>query len=145
MIVLSPRFIARIVLGIFLTTAGISHFTWARETFEAQVPNWFPVNADLVILASGAIEVALGLALLFSVKYRHIVGLLTAGFFIAIFPGNIAQFVEGTDAFGLESDAARFIRLLFQPLLIVWALWATNAWPFRPKAVSSEDSSLPTQ
>ena len=54
-------------------------------------------------------------------------GLAAALFFVAIFPGNINQFVQGIDAFGLDSDSARFIRLLFQPVLVIWALWSTNA------------------
>ena len=57
-----------------------------------------------------------------------LVGWLTAAFFVAIFPGNVSQFLTGTDGFGLDSDAARAIRLLFQPLLVVWALWCTGAW-----------------
>jgi uncharacterized membrane protein len=53
---------------------------------------------------------------------------MVAAFFVVIFPGNISQFVSGTPGFGLDSDAARFIRLLFQPVLVVWALWCTDAW-----------------
>lgn len=56
------------------------------------------------------------------------VGLLTALFFIAIFPGNISQYVNGIDAFGLDTDEPRLIRLFFQPLLVAAALLSTNAW-----------------
>lgn len=49
---------------------------------------------------------------------------------MAIFPGNVAQYVEGTDAFGLDSDRARLVRLFFQPLLVAWALWSTGAWRY---------------
>jgi uncharacterized membrane protein len=96
--------------------------------FQAQVPPWVPLSPDFVVLASGVIEIALGLALI-SLQRRREVGIATALFFIAIFPGNISQFVNQIDAFGLDSDRARAIRLLFQPLLVLWALWSTTALP----------------
>jgi len=55
------------------------------------------------------------------------VGWVVAAFFVAIFPGNISQYVNGIDAFGLDTDRARLVRLFFQPLLALWALWATRA------------------
>ena len=108
--------------------AGISHLTFARQEFTAQVPEWVPLSKDVVVLASGAVEVSLGTALVLLRKRRVTVGWLVAAFFVAIFPGNISQFVTHTDAFGLDSDRARGIRLLFQPLLVLWALWSTGAW-----------------
>ena len=114
-------------LGAFLTSAGISHLGSNRQEFQAQVPNWVPLSADFVVLASGVVEILLGLSLA-SLRYRKEVGIATALFFIAIFPGNISQYVNGIDAFGLDTDRARAIRLLFQPLLVLWALWSTGAW-----------------
>jgi uncharacterized membrane protein len=96
--------------------------------FQAQVPPWVPLSPDFVVLASGVVEIALGLALI-SLQRRREVGIATALFFIAIFPGNISQFINHIDAFGLDSDRARAIRLLFQPLLVLWALWSTTALP----------------
>jgi uncharacterized membrane protein len=96
--------------------------------FQAQVPPWVPFSPDFVVLASGVVEIALGLSLI-SLQRRREVGIATALFFIAIFPGNISQFVNQIDAFGLDSDRARAIRLLFQPLLVLWALWSTTAMP----------------
>jgi len=122
------RTVARIALGLALAFAGTTHLTVSRQEFQAQVPAWVPLNSDFVVLASGVVEITLGIALIVLSKYRVQVGLLAAAFFIAIFPGNISQYVTGTDAFGLSSDGARFIRLLFQPLLVLWALWATGAW-----------------
>ncbi len=107
---------------------GLAHLSVQREEFQAQVPGWFPIDADLVVVVSGVVEIALGLALLLVSRHRVLVGWVVAGFFVVIFPGNIAQFVEGTDAFGLDSDLERFIRLFFQPVLIAWALWSTDAW-----------------
>ena len=122
---------ARILLGVLLAGAGISHLTWARDDFVAQVPTWVPLSADFVVVSSGVVEIVLGLALLFVVRHRALVGLVVAAFFVAIFPGNISQYVTGTDAFGLDTDTKRFVRLFFQPVLVVWALWCTGAWPFR--------------
>jgi uncharacterized membrane protein len=131
---LKVRAIARYLLGGALIYAGIGHFTFSRLAFQAQVPPWVPLDPDFVVLASGAVEICLGLGLLFIARYRKQIGWLTAAFFLAIFPGNISQYLTQTDAFGLNTDEARAIRLLFQPLLIVWALWATEAWnKARPK------------
>lgn len=122
------RSVARVLLGLFLLFAGSAHVSFSRETFRAQVPTWLPLNAEFVVIASGAVELGLGLALVTLPRWRVPVGWLTAAFFVAVFPGNIAQWVEGRDAFGLDSDAARFERLFFQPVLVVWALWSTGAW-----------------
>ena len=120
--------IARYLLGTALIYAGVGHFTFSRTEFQAQVPPWVPLDPDFVVLASGAVEIALGLGLILIARYRKQIGWLTAAFFLAIFPGNISQYLTQTDAFGLNSDQARAIRLLFQPVLMVWALWATDAW-----------------
>jgi uncharacterized membrane protein len=117
----------QVLLGAALIYAGISHLTTNRLEFQAQVPSWVPLSADFVVLASGVVEILLGLSLA-SLRNRKEVGIATALFFIAIFPGNISQYVNGIDAFGLDSDRARAIRLLFQPLLVIWALWSTGAW-----------------
>ena len=120
----AARTIGRLVLGGFMVTAGVLHLTTARQEFQAQVPDWFPLDEDLTVLASGVAEISLGAALVGARKHRGLVGGLLAAFFVAIFPGNIAQYVEGTDAFGLDTDTKRLVRLFFQPVLVVWALWA---------------------
>ncbi|WP_197273577.1 DoxX family protein [Arthrobacter sp. ZBG10] len=124
----APRLIGAVALGGALVFAGISHLTFARQEFQAQVPPWFPADKDFVVLASGVVEVSLGAALIVLRRRRVAVGLLAAAFFIAIFPGNISQYATGTDGFGLDSDRSRLIRLFFQPVLVVWALWSTGAW-----------------
>lgn len=118
----------RILLGAFMAFAGISHLTFARDEFRAQVPPWVPVPVDVTVLASGVVEIALGVSMIVVTKKRAVVGLVLAAFFVAIFPGNIAQWMHHRDAFGLNSDRARLIRLFFQPVLIAWALWSTGAW-----------------
>jgi uncharacterized membrane protein len=118
----------QVLLGAALIYAGITHLTTNRTEFQAQVPTWVPLSADFVVVASGVVEIALGASLLLAWKYRAQVGWIVAAFFVAIFPGNISQYVNGIDAFGLDTDQARLTRLFFQPLLVVWALWATGAW-----------------
>ena len=121
-----PQTLGRITLGAFLLLAGVSHLTWSREDFLAQVPPWLPLDGDFVVIASGVVEILLAVALLVLPRLRIQVGWVVAAFFVAVFPGNISQFVTRTDAFGLDSDLARGIRLAFQPLLILWALWCTG-------------------
>lgn len=121
----------RILLGAFLLYTGIGHLTWARAEFLAQVPTWLPVDGDLVVVLSGIVELLLGAALvvlpMVLPQYQVWVGVATAIFFILIFPGNISQYVNGIDGFGMNTDQARFIRLFFQPVLVIWALWSTGA------------------
>jgi len=122
------RKLTQILLGATLIYTGTLHLTTRRLEFQAQVPPWAPFTPDFIVLASGIVEIALGLSLI-SLQRRREVGIATAAFFIAIFPGNISQFVNHIDAFGLNDDRARAIRLLFQPLLVLWALWSTTAMP----------------
>jgi uncharacterized membrane protein len=122
------RVLLRWLLGGGLMIAGAGHLTVQREEFQAQVPDWFPLDEDLVVVGSGIVELALGAALIGLPRHRVLVGTIVAAFFVAIFPGNIAQWLEGTDAFGLDSDRKRFARLFFQPVLVVWALGSTGAW-----------------
>ncbi|KQX05271.1 MULTISPECIES: DoxX family protein [unclassified Leifsonia] len=123
----TPQLFGRIALGAALLFAGISHLTFARDDFQAQVPDWVPADKDFVVLASGVVEITLGGALLVLGRRRVAVGWIVAAFFVAVFPGNISQYVTRTDAFGLDTDTARGIRLVFQPLLVLWALWSTGA------------------
>ena len=123
----SLRAVSQVALGVVLVSAGVSHLTVSRVEFQAQVPTWLPLDPDFVVISSGIVEILLGLALITLWRFRKRVGLLVAIFFVAIFPGNINQFVNGIDAFGLNSDSARATRLLFQPVLVLWALWSTGA------------------
>ena len=123
--------LAQIALGAFLLSAGISHLDSNRTEFLAQVPTWLPLDADFVVVASGIVEITLGVLLITTTlvfkKYRRQIGLITGLFFILIFPGNINQYVNQIDAFGLDTDAKRLIRLFFQPPLVIWALWSSGA------------------
>ncbi len=119
------------LLGLALGYAGIGHLTTNRQEFQAQVPNLLKDYADFVVVASGVVEIALGVALVGLWKYRVQVGWIVAAFFVAVFPGNISQYLNGVDAFGLDSDTSRLVRLFFQPVLVMWALWSTGAWRAR--------------
>jgi len=121
--------IFRILLAIAMIYAGISHLTFNRIDFRAQVPDWLPLGKDLVVILSGIVEIALGLGLALWKSKRLHFGWALALFYVLIFPGNISQYINDTDAFGvLNSDSARLRRLFFQPILIVWALWSAGAW-----------------
>jgi len=134
--------IFRILLAIFMVYAGFSHLSFNRIDFQAQVPDWIPLSKDLVVILSGIVEMALGLGLAFWKKERVRFGWTLALFFVLVFPGNVAQYLDGKDAFGaLNSDQARLIRLFFQPVLIAWALWSAGSWkalrtPNHEKAVN---------
>lgn len=121
------RLVSRLLLGSALIYAGIGHLTFLRQEFQAQVPVWLPLDADFVVLASGVVEILLGIGIASAGRVVPVAGLLTALFFVAIFPGNINQYVEGISAFGLDTDEARLTRLFFQPVLVIWALWSTSA------------------
>ena len=119
--------VLRIILGSFLVLAAVGHLTYQRVEFQAQVPDWIPLSKDLVVILSGIVELVFGLSMLFWKKERVRVGIALAIFFLLIFPGNINQYINGIDAFGLNTDKARMIRLFFQPVLMLWALWSTGA------------------
>ena len=134
------RLIARLMLGGALIFAGIGHLTVSRVEFQAQVPVWLPFDPDFVVVASGVVEIALGIGLASAGALVSWSGLAAALFFIAIFPGNINQYVEGISAFGLDTDEARFTRLFFQPVLVVWALWSTGAIGYFRERIAAKKS-----
>ena len=123
----TPQNILKIILGGLMIMAAVGHVTVKRVEFQAQVPDWIPLSKDLVVILSGILELAFGVALIFWKAQRVKVGIALAVFFVLIFPGNINQYTNSIDAFGLDTDRARFIRLFFQPVLILWALWSTGA------------------
>lgn len=116
----------RVLLGAFLVTAGVGHLTFARKDFKAQVPDWVPLPVDDIVVYSGVAEIALGASLILANKNKEAVGKIGAAFFTAVFPGNIAQYTNHRSAFGLDTDGKRLARLLFQPVLIYWALKSTK-------------------
>ena len=134
------RIIARLLLGGALIYAGIGHLTFSRQEFQAQVPVWLPLDPDFVVVASGVVEIMLGIGIASFGALVPLAGLAAAAFFIAIFPGNINQYVEGISAFGLDTDQARLNRLFFQPVLVVWALWSTGAFGYLKNRFAKRES-----
>ena len=132
------RTAGRLLLGAVLLVAGAAHFVNTEE-FYGQVPSWLPLDERAVVLASGVVELVLGLALVVG-RNQVVVGWVVAAFFVAVFPGNVSQYLTGSDAFGLESDTSRLVRLFFQPVLVVWALWCTRAWSERSAWSARRDS-----
>ncbi|MFC7346044.1 hypothetical protein ACFQO9_04840 [Chryseobacterium zhengzhouense] len=119
--------ISRIALGGMLVAAGISHLTIARKEFQAQVPEWVPLKKDDTVVYSGIAEILLGTAVAVAPKkQRSLIGAVAAGFFAAVFPGNLAQYQNRKDGFGLDTDERRFARLFMQPLLMAWAITSTK-------------------
>jgi uncharacterized membrane protein len=133
-----PQNLARVGLGLALAGAGITHLTVAREEFQAQVPSWFPVDEDVTVLASGVVEIVVGGSLVALSRWKVAVGLVAAAFFVVIFPGNVAQWVEHKEAFGLDTDAKRLARLPFQAVLVALALWSTGAWSASRRALRED-------
>ena len=126
--------IARWVAGAGMTVAGVSHLTFARKGFQAQVPNWAKtdwLDTDDIVLVSGAVEIALGLGLLILPKERRRMAALTTVVLVAVFPGNIAQYVHHRDGLGLDTDRKRLVRLFTEPLMWATALHAGGLLPGR--------------
>lgn len=121
------RLVARLLLALALLVAGVGHLVDVEE-FLGQVPTFLPLREEIVVV-SGFMEIALAAALVLTRGQRlALVGAVVAAFFVAVFPGNIWQAVNGSTSFGLDTATGRIVRLFFQPLLVVWALWCTGAW-----------------
>jgi uncharacterized membrane protein len=126
----AARTVVRWVLAGFMVVAGIGHLV-ASDAFLGQVPSWLPARTP-IIWVSGVAEIGLGAGLALTTgERRRRVGWALAAFYVLIFPGNVYQAIAGTDAFGLDTSPARWARLVFQPVLILAALWSTGAWPSR--------------
>ena len=123
------RAVARWILAIALGAIGVMHFTSTRG-FRVVVPDWAvqvtKLDKNDIVLASGAAEIALSAALIALPRERRRIGWATAAFFVAVFPGNVHQWRTGRSTPGLDTDARRLGRLFLQPLLVLWALWATD-------------------
>ena len=121
------RQVVRVVAGSAMVFAGVGHLSFARQGFQAQVPDWVPLGKDATVLASGVVEIGLGTALIATPpRHRRLIGAFLSAFFVAIFPGNVAQYTGHRDALGLDTDRKRFVRLWFQPAMVAVAWWSTH-------------------
>ena len=123
------RAVARWILAIALGAIGVLHFRSTRG-FRVVVPDWATrltrLDKDAIVVASGAAEVALAAGLIALPRERRRMGWATAAFFVAVFPGNVHQWRTRRSTPGLDTDGRRLGRLFLQPLLVGWALWATD-------------------
>ena len=96
--------------------AGISHFL-KPKMFIAITPKWVPYPHIMNVVV-GAIEIALGVALLFETT-RSLAAFGIIALLVAVFPANVKHF-----QIALKKGkyvVATFLRLPLQLLLIYWA------------------------
>jgi uncharacterized membrane protein len=118
---------ARWGLAVAMVFAGVSHLLMPTP-FVQHLPEWVPGRDPLVAL-TGVLEIALGVALVYSKQRRSLAGLAVAAFLVAVFPANVYVAVAAVDVEGQPGGAYPWIRLPFQALFIAWALWSTRPQP----------------
>ena len=101
------RDITRVGAGLGMIVAGTGHLTFARQGFQAQVPDWVPVDKDLTVLMSGVVEIAMGAAVIGLPRYRESLGAVLAASLVAVYPGNISQYTGRRNGLGLDRSQAR--------------------------------------
>jgi len=120
----------RFALALSLLFVGSDH--WINpQRYLAMMPPWIPLHLELVLF-TGAAEIAGGLGLLLP-KFRRAAGLTLALYFVAVFPANIHNALNGVSVEGLpQASWYYWLRLPFQPLAIWWALFSAQLirWPF---------------
>jgi uncharacterized membrane protein len=120
----------RLAMALALVLIGADHWIHPAR-YLAMMPPWIPLHLELVLF-TGAAEIAGGLGLLIP-NTRRLAGVMLAIYFVAVFPANIHNALNGLSVDGLP-DARWYywVRLPFQPLAIWWALYAAEVigWPF---------------
>ncbi len=139
------RTVSRVLIGAALIFAGLSHLLWARTSFQAQVPAWVPLDPDFVVVASGFVELALGIMLIVLPRYRVTIGWLVAGYFVAVFPGNISQFMTGTDSFGSISESPEYGQSWGDgsPFVIAYDDYTTGVLGYSISYVQEDGGAIP--
>lgn len=125
------RVAARLLLALFYGAAGILHLK-SPDGFLAIMPDWVPAPRAVVI-GTGLAELA-GSAGLMVPALRRAAAWGLAAYAVCVFPANIKHAVEGVDVSGVVLGwGYHGPRLLAQPLVVWWALWAggITEWPFR--------------
>ncbi|MEZ2446391.1 hypothetical protein AB6805_32010 [Chitinophaga sp. RCC_12] len=116
---------ARISAAVMFLMIGITHLIKPRKLtymIEGMIP--YPL---FMVLFTGALEVLLGVGLLFpDTQYYAGWGLMIL--LVAMFPANIRVAVLNLPAPGGLPSKPWYIwsRLLFQPVYILWIWWAIN-------------------
>ena len=129
-------------MSLLYVIVGIKHFT-NTDFFVAIVPaiiNW----KEEAVLISGAIEVTLGVLLLFN-QTRRLAAWGIIILLIAVFPANIylciSDFARNT--IGISKDQALF-RLPFQIPLMIIAYWYTKEKPTNQLSIICSVLFIPT-
>ena len=124
------RRVARGALALFYMVAGVAHLL-VTDAMVRITPAWVP-SPHLVVIATGLCEIA-GAAGLMTRRWRVEAGWSLALYAICVFPANIKHAVHDLgDGTGLGLGY-HLPRLMLQPLIVWWALWASGAidWPWR--------------
>ena len=131
---------ARWLLSVLYLTAGIVHLT-RPGGFVAITPFWVPHPAEVVAL-TGIAEIAGAMGLHIS-RLRRTAGIGLALYALCVWPANFNHALNDIPLNGLHLGWwYHGPRLLLQPVIIWWALWASSAieWPFWRKQAASDIS-----
>ena len=129
------------MLAAAYLVVGIIHLR-SPDAFMPIMPDWVPFPRETV-LVTGVCEIAGAVALLIP-RLRWWAGVMLAAYAVCVFPANIKHAVEGVAVGGTALGAWYHVpRLLFQPVIVWWALFAGGVtdWPFsgRQRAETSSD------
>ncbi|XOU69551.1 DoxX family protein [Sphingomonas sp. VDB2] len=127
------RTIARLVLAAAYAFAGIAHLT-RPGGFIAITPHWVPMP-DTVVALTGVAELAGALGLMIP-GLRRAAGIGLALYALCVWPANINHALNDIPLGGVHlSWWYHGPRLALQPVIIWWALWASDVidWPFRQR------------
>lgn len=130
----TARRTARFLLVVFYGLAGGAHLVFT-DAMVRIVPAWVPAPRAVVIV-TGLCELAGAVGLMLP-RLRRAMGWALAAYAVCVFPANIQHAVidlSGGTGLGLAYHAP---RLVLQPVLVWWALWASHAieWPFATAAI----------
>jgi uncharacterized membrane protein len=128
------RAVMRWILAVFYVAAGIAHLV-VPDKLLAITPSWVPF-APQVILITGLCELA-GAAALVTKPLRHWAGFALALYAFSVWPANFKHAIDGIDLPNIPSSwLYHGPRLVFQPVLIWWALFSAGIidWPWRRRA-----------
>lgn len=121
----------RWVLAAFYAAAGVAHLV-VPEKLLAITPSWVPFPSQ-VIFITGICEI-LGAVALVTRPLRWWAGIAFALYAVCVWPANFKHAIEGID---LPYIASNWLyhgpRLVFQPVLVWWALYCSGVidWPWR--------------
>lgn len=112
----------RLAMAVALLMAGTDHLL-TPERYLAMMPGYLPYPLQLVLF-TGVCELAGAIGLLLP-RLRRYAAIALAIYFVCVFPANIKNALDGLQVEGLPAATWYYwLRLPFQPLIILWALYA---------------------